>query len=52
MNGVGIHYSESDAIPRLAAWARSGMNLLVHASDFRLFGRALTADISELRRIG
>jgi 2-keto-3-deoxy-L-rhamnonate aldolase RhmA len=47
--GVGMHYSEADGTQRLAEWARSGMNLIIHSSDLRIVGRTLARDITRLR---
>ena len=47
--GVGMHYSESDGTKKLAAWARSGMNLIIHSSDLRIVGSMLKQDIATLR---
>ena len=45
--GVGIHWSEG--ISELVSWAREGLNLIIHSSDFRLVEEALTADIRHFR---
>ena len=45
--GVGIHWSEG--ISELVAWAREGLNLIIHSSDFRLVCDALTTDIQSFR---
>jgi 4-hydroxy-2-oxoheptanedioate aldolase len=44
---VGMHYS--DGVKELVAWARAGLNLMIHASDLRIVSRGLTADIATMR---
>ena len=45
--GAGIHFWS--AIEREAAWTRAGANLLIHSSDYALFGDALRGDIEALK---
>ncbi len=47
--GVGMHYSEPDGMARLAHWARSGLNLIIHSSDVRIVGAKLAIDVTQLR---
>ncbi len=44
-----MHYSGPDALDRMAAWAESGMNLLIYSSDLFLMKHTLGKDISNLR---
>ncbi len=45
--GAGIHFSAG--IDPEIAWAREGMNLIVHSSDIAAFSQALRADFQALR---
>ncbi len=42
-----MHWSEG--ISELIAWTRTGLNLIIHSSDFRLVKDALSRDIQHLR---
>jgi len=46
--GVGVHYSEGTDLE--IQWAKSGLNMIIHAGDISLFSRALQTDIASLRR--
>jgi len=45
--GAGIHYWVS--VEQEVAWAREGMNLLIHSTDSVLFAQALRADLARIR---
>jgi 4-hydroxy-2-oxoheptanedioate aldolase len=47
--GVGMHYSGIDALEKLAAWAKSGINLIIYSSDLSIVGNNLKQDIANLR---
>ena len=45
--GVGVHFS--GGMDLMIEWARSGMNLILHSSDFQIVCDNLTADIKHFR---
>jgi 4-hydroxy-2-oxoheptanedioate aldolase len=45
--GAGIHFSGE--IDQQIAWAKAGMNLIVHSSDLRAFERGIGADLAAIR---
>ena len=47
--GVGMHYSGLDAAEKFAAWARSGLNLVIYSSDLRIVGNKLKQDVANFR---
>lgn len=47
--GVGMHYSGADGKEKLAKWAESGMNLIIHSSDLCIVGNTLSQDIADFR---
>jgi 4-hydroxy-2-oxoheptanedioate aldolase len=46
--GVGIHFS--DGMDHWEAWAKAGLNLILHSSDLRIVADTLTHDLTHLRR--
>ena len=49
--GVGMHYSGADGKQKLAQWAESGMNLIIHSSDLCIVGKTLSDDIADFRQV-
>jgi 2-keto-3-deoxy-L-rhamnonate aldolase RhmA len=47
--GVGMHYSGADGKEKLAKWAESGMNLIIHSSDLSIVCKTLSQDIADFR---
>jgi 4-hydroxy-2-oxoheptanedioate aldolase len=45
--GAGIHYWLG--VEQEIAWAKDGLNLIIHSTDSVLFGQALRADLARLR---
>lgn len=48
--GVGMHYSGADGREKIARWAESGLNLIIHSSDLCIVGSTLSLDIANFRR--
>jgi 4-hydroxy-2-oxoheptanedioate aldolase len=45
--GVGIHFSQETQLQ--IKWAKAGVNIIMHSSDFALFRQRLKDDFTEIR---